>query len=119
MRICREADQLIWKQRFQIMNKELVDAMAIRTGSSKADADRAVGALIETISDTLKKGDSVSLVGFGSFEARERAARIGRNPKTGEELKIADTGFQHSKQAQRLRLRLTAARRSRATKAMH
>lgn len=56
--------------------KELIDAMAIRTGSSKADADRAVGALIETISDTLKKGDSVSLVGFGSFEARERAARI-------------------------------------------
>jgi DNA-binding protein HU-beta len=69
--------------------KELIDAMAIRTGSSKADADRAVGALIETISDTLKKGDSVSLVGFGSFEARERAARIGRNPKTGEELNIA------------------------------
>ena len=69
--------------------KELIDAMAMRTGSSKAEADRAVDALIETISDTLKKGDSVSLVGFGSFEARERAARTGRNPRTGEELKIA------------------------------
>lgn len=69
--------------------KELIDAMTIRTGFSRADTDRAVGALIDTISDTLKKGDSVSLVGFGSFEVRERAARTGRNPKTGEELKIA------------------------------
>ena len=69
--------------------KELIDAMAMRTGSSKAEADRALDALIETISDTLKKGDSVSLVGFGSFEARERPARTGRNPRTGEELKIA------------------------------
>jgi DNA-binding protein HU-beta len=69
--------------------KELIDAMAMRTGSSKAEADRALDALIETISDTLKKGDSVSLVGFGSFEARERPERTGRNPRTGEELKIA------------------------------
>lgn len=69
--------------------KELIDAMAMRTGSSKAEADRALDALIETISDTLKKGDSVSLVGFGSFEARERPARTGRHPRTGEELKIA------------------------------
>ena len=68
--------------------KELVDELATRTGCSKADAERALGALLEIISDTLKKGDSLSLVGFGTFEVRKRAARTGRNPKTGEELKI-------------------------------
>ncbi|BCT69545.1 HU family DNA-binding protein [Nitrosospira sp. NRS527] len=72
------------------MNKtEFIEAMATRTGCSKADANRALGALIEIISDTLQKGDSLSLPGFGSFEVRSRAARTGRNPKTGEELKIA------------------------------
>ena len=68
--------------------KDLIDALAAKTDSSKADADRAISALLEIISDTLKKGDSLSLVGFGSFEVRKRAARTGRNPKTGEELKI-------------------------------
>jgi DNA-binding protein HU-beta len=68
--------------------KELIDALATNTGSSKADADRAIGALLDIISDTLKKGESLSLVGFGTFEVRSRAARTGRNPKTGEELKI-------------------------------
>ncbi len=68
--------------------KELVDALATKTSLSKADTDRAIGALLEIISDTLKKGESLSLVGFGSFEVRKRAARTGRNPKTGEELKI-------------------------------
>lgn len=68
--------------------KELVDALAAKTSLSKADTDGAIGALLEIISDTLKKGESLSLVGFGSFEVRSRAARTGRNPKTGEELKI-------------------------------
>ena len=68
--------------------KELIDALATKTDSTKTDADRAIGALLEIISDTLKKGDSLSLVGFGTFEVRKRAARTGRNPKTGEELKI-------------------------------
>jgi len=68
--------------------KELVDALAAKTDSTKADAERAVGALIDIVSDTLKKGDSLTLVGFGTFEVRKRAARTGRNPKTGEELKI-------------------------------
>lgn len=72
------------------MNKtEFIEAMATSTGCSKADANRAVGALIEIISDTLQKGDSLSLPGFGSFEVRERAARTGHNPKTGEKLDIA------------------------------
>ena len=68
--------------------KELVDALAAKTSLSKADTDRAISALIEIISDTLKTGDSLSLIGFGTFEVRKRAARTGRNPKTGEELKI-------------------------------
>ena len=68
--------------------KKLIDALADKTGSSKIDTERALSALLEVISDTLKKGESISLVGFGSFEVRKRAARLGRNPKTGEELKI-------------------------------
>ena len=68
--------------------KELIEALAAKTESTKADAERAVAGLIDIISDTLKKGDSISLVGFGTFEVRKRAARTGRNPKTGEELKI-------------------------------
>jgi DNA-binding protein HU-beta len=75
---------------FSNMNKtEFIEAIATKTGCSKADANRTVGALIEIISDTLQKGDSLSLPGFGSFEVRERAERTGRNPRTGEELKIA------------------------------
>ena len=68
--------------------KELIDALAAKTDSSKAEADRNIAAIIEIITATLKKGDSVSLVGFGSFEVRKRAARTGRNPATGAELKI-------------------------------
>lgn len=72
------------------MNKnELVEGIATRTDLSKADAARAVAALTDIIAEILQKGDSLTLVGFGTFEVRSRAARIGRNPKTGEELKIA------------------------------
>ncbi len=68
--------------------KELIDAMATKTGSSKADADRSIAALIDIITANLKKGDNVALVGFGTFEVRKRAARNGRNPATGEAIKI-------------------------------
>ncbi len=68
--------------------KELIDALADKTGGSKAEADRTIGALIEIITGALKKGDNVALVGFGTFEVRKRAARTGRNPATGETLKI-------------------------------
>ena len=68
--------------------KELIEALAKKTESTKADADRCISALIDAISGALKKGDKVALVGFGSFEVRKRAARTGRNPKTGAELKI-------------------------------
>jgi DNA-binding protein HU-beta len=69
--------------------KELVNAMAAKTDCSGVAADRAVNAIVEIISDMLKKGDSLTLPGFGTFEVRDRSARTGRNPKTGEELKIA------------------------------
>ncbi len=72
------------------MNKaELIEAIANTTKSTKADAGRALDATIEAVSKALKKGDRISLVGFGSFSVAKRAARIGRNPQTGKEIKIA------------------------------
>lgn len=68
--------------------KELIAALVDKTGGTKANADRNVVALIEIISSTLEKGGKITLAGFGIFEVRERAARIGRNPRTGEPLKI-------------------------------
>jgi len=68
--------------------KELVAALAGKTGGTKSDADRYVAALIEVISSTLEKGDKITLSGFGIFEVRERAARIGRNPRNGKSLRI-------------------------------
>lgn len=72
------------------MNKaELIDAMASNAGISKADAKRALDAFVDTTAGALKKGDRISLVGFGSFSVSKRAARTGRNPQTGKEIKIA------------------------------
>jgi DNA-binding protein HU-beta len=74
------------------MNKgELIDAVAEKAEVSKKDADAIVTAMVEAIMEAVASGDKVSLVGFGSFEPRDRAAREGRNPKTGETLKIAAT----------------------------
>ena len=71
------------------MNKsELIDAIADEADISKAAAGRALDALTDAITDALKKGDTVSLVGFGTFSVRKRAARTGRNPRTGETIKI-------------------------------
>jgi DNA-binding protein HU-beta len=71
------------------MNRqELIEALATKTDNSKAGADKNIAALIEIITSTLKKGDKLALVGFGTFEVRKRAARVGRNPKTGAEIKI-------------------------------
>ncbi|KMY54371.1 DNA-binding protein [Bacillus sp. FJAT-27231] len=72
------------------MNKtELVNVVAEKTELSKQDATKAVNALFETISNTLAKEEKIQLIGFGTFEVRERAARTGRNPQTGEEIQIA------------------------------
>jgi len=72
------------------MNKsDLVDAIAEAAGLSKADAGRALDATVDTITGALKSGDAVSLVGFGTFSVRDRAARTGRNPRTGATIQIA------------------------------
>ena len=72
------------------MNKsDLVDAVAGRTDMSKAEAGRAVDAVLGSVGDALGNGDSVSLVGFGTFSVRHRAARMGRNPQTGATMQIA------------------------------
>lgn len=76
------------------MNRtELVTAMAEQTGLSKKSADEALKAFIDTVAAELKKGNKVQLVGFGTFEVGERAAREGRNPKTGETMQIAASKF--------------------------
>ena len=72
------------------MNKaELIDAMAAKAKLSKADSKKALDAFTATLADALKKGDRISLIGFVSFSVSKRAARKGRNPRTGKEIKIA------------------------------
>ena len=72
------------------MNKgELIDAMAKEAGLTKADAGSALNAFVGAVSKSLKKGDAVQLIGFGTFSISKRAARTGRNPQTGKEIKIA------------------------------
>lgn len=71
------------------MNKaDLIGALVEKTGLTKKDTDKVLTAFVETITEELQKGEKISLVGFGTFEVRERAERMGRNPKTMEELII-------------------------------
>jgi len=71
------------------MNKsELIDAVALSADISKAAAGRAIDAAVDTIAEALKAGDQVALVGFGTFQVKDRAARTGRNPQTGEPIQI-------------------------------
>jgi DNA-binding protein HU-beta len=71
------------------MNKsELIDAAADKASLSKNEVSSALDALVATITETVARGDKVSVTGFGTFERRERAARTGRNPQTGEEMEI-------------------------------
>ncbi len=74
----------------ETMNKtELVAAMVDKTGLTKKDLEASLKAFTEVVAEELKKGEKIQLVGFGTFEVSERAARTGRNPRTGEEMKIA------------------------------
>jgi DNA-binding protein HU-beta len=68
---------------------DLIAAVAEKTGLKKKDAEAAVSAVLSTVAENLAKGEKVSLVGFGTFEVKERAERDGRNPSTGESIKIA------------------------------
>ena len=72
------------------MNKvELIAAVAEKAGLSKKDAEKAIAAVVSSVEEALVKGEKVQLIGFGTFEVRERAARVGRNPQTKAEIKIA------------------------------
>jgi len=71
-----------------VNKSELIDAIATQADLSKADAGRALDATIQAITGALKEGDSVALVGFGTFSVKQRAEREGRNPKTGEAITI-------------------------------
>ena len=72
------------------MNKtELVAALAAKASITKVDAEKFVNGFVATVEETLAKGDKIQLVGFGTFEVKTRAARTARNPRTGEEIKIA------------------------------
>lgn len=72
------------------MNKsELIDAIAEKSDLSKAAAGKALDALTDAVGEALKAGDSVSIIGFGTFMVKERAERMGRNPQTGAEMKIS------------------------------
>lgn len=72
------------------MNKsELVNAIGNKTDLTKKDSEKALNAVVETITEALSAGEKVQIVGFGSFEVRNRPARTGRNPRTGEEIKVA------------------------------
>ena len=71
------------------MNKtELITAMAGKTNQTKKNTEDALNAFIEVVTETLKKGDKIQLIGFGTYEVKEKAERIGRNPQTGAEMKI-------------------------------
>ena len=74
--------------RFSVNKTELIEHIAVQADISKAAAARAIEALIDGVKSTLKKNDSVSLVGFGTFTVSKRAARTGRNPRTGAAIKI-------------------------------
>lgn len=72
------------------MNKsELIESIATKADLTKADAGRALDATLETVKEALIQGDAVTLIGFGTFSVKERAARTGRNPQTGAEIQIA------------------------------
>jgi len=70
---------------------DLVNSVAAKTSMTKADSDRAINALLDSVRSALAKGEKVTLTGFGTFEVRKRAARTGRNPRTGEVISIPAT----------------------------
>lgn len=87
--IYAESDNKLWEEVKGMNKTELINAVAEASELSKKDATKAVDAVFDTLLDALKNGDKVQLIGFGNFEVRERAARKGRNPQTGEEIEIA------------------------------
>ncbi|MDY3973291.1 HU family DNA-binding protein [uncultured Veillonella sp.] len=94
------------------MNKtELITVVAQKTELSKKDAEKAVKAVFETVADELAKGEKVQVIGFGTFEVRERAAREGRNPLSGEVIKIAASKSPAFKAGKQLKELVNAAKK--------
>ena len=86
------------------MNKsELIESVAGNADMSKAEAERAVNAMVDCIADGLRRGEQVTIVGFGTFLVRQRAARTGRNPRTGETIDIAASNVPAFKAGKNLR----------------
>lgn len=86
--VCSNVIETLWEE-VNVMNKtDLVNAVAEKSDLAKKDATKAVDAVFESVMDSLKNGEKVQLIGFGNFEVRERSERKGRNPQTGEEIKI-------------------------------
>ncbi|WP_180558381.1 HU family DNA-binding protein [Arsenophonus endosymbiont of Apis mellifera] len=86
------------------MNKtELISKVAAKSGLSRKDSEKAVNAFTEAVTESLKSGNDVQLIGFGSFQVKQRAARDGKNPKTGKPLKIAAANVPSFKAGQRLK----------------
>jgi DNA-binding protein HU-beta len=81
--------ELIIRKGLRVNKTELIEAIAASADIPKAAAGRALDAVVENITNALKSGDSVVLVGFGTFSVKERAARVGRNPQSGKEIQIA------------------------------
>ena len=82
---------------------ELIDAIAEKSGLSKADATKALAAILESVTDALKAGEKVALIGFGTFSVSARAARTGKNPQTGEALAIPASNAAKFKAGQQLK----------------
>lgn len=88
-KIAKRPIECLGKEMVKDMNKtELIAAVAEQTGFSKKDAEKAVNAVVDSIAASMEKGDKVQLVGFGTFEVRQREARQGKNPRTGEMIDI-------------------------------
>ena len=86
----------LWEEVNGMNKTDLINAVAEASSLSKKDATKAVDAVFDSILEALKQGDKVQLIGFGNFEVRERAARKGRNPQTGERLKSLQVKYLHS-----------------------
>ena len=87
----------------KLMKDDIINSVVDKTGLSKKDAGAAVEAFTSTVQDALKNGNSIGLIGFGTFEVRTRAARDGRNPQTGEKIKIAKKNVPAFKAGKKLR----------------
>nr|WP_298726380.1 HU family DNA-binding protein [uncultured Steroidobacter sp.] len=99
-RSCSRWERASTKRKPDMNKAELIDAVSSKTGLQKAEATRAVDAVFDAVTGALKAGDSVSLLGFGTFVVKARAARTGRNPRTNEPIEIPATkvpGFKAGK----------------------